>query len=211
VSALSPLLDSNTESAHVSEKLIASLKQFVPRLESTYARLMCEKMGLEPSEETLRDIVQPWLLILEEFKMDYSLSMRSLSDAGVKPDLDDGIVERWMSYSSITNQSGGCSKDNEDQKAFKERVSKWWNTYVSASKDSSDRTAKMNSVNPRYILRNNLVNTVIAQAQKGDFSGVNDYLQILENPFEEGTKDQQTRYGSVVPTEEQEIRCSCSS
>lgn len=47
------------------------------------------------------------------------------------------------------------------------------------------RRVKMNSVNPKYVLRNYLAQMAIDQAEAGDFSLVNELLDLLRHPYDE--------------------------
>lgn len=53
--------------------------------------------------------------------------------------------------------------------------------------DTSDeeRKARMDSVNPKYILRNYLCQSAIDAAEQGDFSEVNNLIRLMKNPYED--------------------------
>ena len=48
-----------------------------------------------------------------------------------------------------------------------------------------ERKARMDSVNPKYILRNYLCQSAIDAAEQGDFSEVNNLLRLMKRPYEE--------------------------
>lgn len=67
----------------------------------------------------------------------------------------------------------------------------------------------MKIVNPKYILKNYIIEEAIQKAQNGDFSLVNDLLKIAQCPFDEH-KDFE-RYSKPTPQQFSNIKLSCSS
>ena len=74
----------------------------------------------------------------------------------------------------------------------------------------TEREARMNKVNPKYILRNYLAQNAIAQAGQGrDFSEVDRLLTLLKHPFDE--QPEMESYTAPPPDWAQHIEVSCSS
>lgn len=48
---------------------------------------------------------------------------------------------------------------------------------------TKNRLEKMKKTNPKYILRNSMIQDAIENAEQGDFTLVNDFLEIAHNPF----------------------------
>lgn len=48
-----------------------------------------------------------------------------------------------------------------------------------------ERKISMNSINPKYILRNYLCQSAIDAAEKGDFGEVRQLLKVMQCPFDE--------------------------
>ena len=68
----------------------------------------------------------------------------------------------------------------------------------------------MKQVNPKYILRNYMVETAIRKASDDqDYSEIDVLLNLLQNPFEE--HDDLAHYAGHPPEWAQQISVSCSS
>jgi uncharacterized protein YdiU (UPF0061 family) len=57
--------------------------------------------------------------------------------------------------------------------------------YVIYGGEQEARRARMNQINPKYVLRNYMAQQAIDKAAQGDFSEVNTMLQLLRNPYDE--------------------------
>jgi serine/tyrosine/threonine adenylyltransferase len=67
----------------------------------------------------------------------------------------------------------------------------------------------MKKVNPKYILKNYILQEAIEKAHDGDYSLVNDLLKIAQNPFYEHPDFE--RYAQCTPMKFANIKLSCSS
>lgn len=70
------------------------------------------------------------------------------------------------------------------------------------------RKEKMLKINPKYILRNYMLQDAIDKAENGDFSLVNNFLEIAHNPY--GEFKEFEHYTKPKP-EFEALKCSCSS
>ena len=57
--------------------------------------------------------------------------------------------------------------------------------YIVHGETFEQRKARMNRVNPKYVLRNYMAQQAIDKAVQGDYSEVQLLLQLLRNPYEE--------------------------
>ena len=73
----------------------------------------------------------------------------------------------------------------------------------------AERRARMNAVNPRFVLRNHLAEIAIQRAERGDFSEVQRLLAVLSRPFDE--QPDQADCAALPPDWAQTLAVSCSS
>ena len=66
---------------------------------------------------------------------------------------------------------------------------KWLRDYLQRSGRNSsspdDRRRRMNTINPKYVLRNYMAQVAIDKAQQGDFSLIHELLDLLRHPYDE--------------------------
>lgn len=64
-------------------------------------------------------------------------------------------------------------------------LTNYWERRLKDPITAEQRTALMNSVNPKYVLRNYLSQLAIDKSEQGDHSGVNELLEVLKTPYDE--------------------------
>jgi uncharacterized protein YdiU (UPF0061 family) len=79
--------------------------------------------------------------------------------------------------------------DEDKRAAAAADLEAWLARYAArASADSCDRAsrrARMNAVNPRYVLRNYLAQQAIDRAEQGDDAGVRELLDVMRHPYDD--------------------------
>lgn len=50
---------------------------------------------------------------------------------------------------------------------------------------STERSKKMNAVNPKYVLRNYMAQLAIDKAEEGDYSLIEELFELLKKPYDE--------------------------
>jgi len=73
----------------------------------------------------------------------------------------------------------------------------------------AQRRGSMRLVNPKFVLRNHIAQTVIEQAQAGDYTELNTLLEVLQKPFDE--QPLMERFAEPPPEGSERIAVSCSS
>ena len=132
------------------------------------------------------------LALLAEHGTDYTIFFRALSTfntAGDNTTLRDLMVNR---------------------NAFDAWAVRYAARLTAENSNAVERRARMNRVNPKYVLRNHLAQAAIEKAHTNkDFSEVDRLLAVLRRPFDE-QPDFET-YAAPPPDWAKDIAVSCSS
>jgi len=157
--------------------------------EKVYSEIMYAKMGLELEEENDKELFQWMLGALGGATIDYTAFFRKLSRYdGNKSDILDICVyrtslEEWL--------------DAYELRLDKEKLSK------------EKRHEKMLRVNPKYILKNHILQEAIDKAKEHDFSMIEELLEVAHSPFDE--HEELEYLAKPTPIESKNIKLSCSS
>lgn len=177
--ALSPLT-----AMEKMEKILAIYDKVYMRYFHYY---MCKKLGLEGTVEGDPELIEDMLDMLETLHVDYTLFFRTLShyDGDRKSLLRTGLyhepMDAWLDR-------------------YDERIS-----HI----DKTVRKKQMLAANPKYVLKNYILQEAIDAAGKGDFSVVDDLFKIAQNPFDEYPEFE--RWAEATPEAFKNKRLSCSS
>ncbi|MGA9665289.1 MAG: YdiU family protein [Gallionella sp.] len=184
--ALSPLV--------AKEKAHQVLDGYAPAYHRHYAELMGAKLGLEKILEDDIQLIGSLLDVMHDSQVDYTNLFRRLGDFDSAPDaaneklrdqfIDRAAFEAWASaYRARLQQQSGTDRE---------------------------RKARMDAVNPKYILRNYLAQNAIERAeQQRDFSEIDRLLALLAKPFDE--QPEMESYAAAPPDWAWQIEVSCSS
>ena len=71
-----------------------------------------------------------------------------------------------------------------------------------------ERLSNMKKINPKYILRNYMLQDAIDKAENGDYTLVNEFLKIAHNPYGE---HKEYEHYTKAKTGSEALKCSCSS
>jgi uncharacterized protein YdiU (UPF0061 family) len=150
--------------------------------------MMAVKLGFKTfMAETDDDLIGELVEILQLVETDMTIFFRKLASINSNTKLQYGeelpaaICDAYYEPEKIT-------------KEYKQRMNCWLQSYVKRLQHDALpdelRRQKMNSTNPKYVLRNYLAQLAIDKAEAGDFSMVGELLELLRNPYDEQpTKD----------------------
>lgn len=180
--ALSPIIN-------YEEAIIVLNKVYGEVYESEYLTIMYKKMGLYKSYKEDIELLKRMLLSLEKATIDYTAFFRKLS------------------------HYNGNQNEILQMATFQIPLQEWLNAYdIRLQKEDISQQEKkdnMLAVNPKYILKNHILQEAIDKANDGDFTMVNNLLYVAHNPFDE--HEEFEHFTKPTPEKYKNIKLSCSS
>jgi uncharacterized protein YdiU (UPF0061 family) len=158
----------------------------------TVLGLWRQKLGLREAREQDRELVNLFLNILDRGHNDFTRCFRALAGVSTRDDAAPAVRDE------IT-----------DVAAFDAWLADYRARLRGENSDDAERAARMNAANPKYVLRNHLLQTAIERAQQGDVSEVARLFGILRKPFDEQPEFES--YNALPPDWARQISVSCSS
>lgn len=154
-----------------------------------YIKEMRKKLGLEQELDDDIELIKELVGALQDAYVDNTEFFRTLSN------YDD---DRSLMYDIAMNP---VAVDNW-LKLYDERLTK-------EKRSPSQRKKAMLKVNPKYVLKNYMLQEAIELAERGDFSMVQTLLYIAQNPYDELPEFE--HFAQETPEEHKNIGLSCSS
>ena len=162
------------------------INQFIGKFRIKYYQSMCEKIGISYHEDDAKFLLDMFSM-LEECNMDYT------------------VFFYYLSHDNIN----GIRVMSSDINTF----NIWFNKYLRRIKKENiskeKRLKKMQTINPKYVFKNYMLQDAIDAARNGDYTLVNDFLEIAHNPYAEHKAYE--KYALPTPKELGGYICSCSS
>ena len=192
-SAFLPLLELSHDANDAQSLLRDALEGFTVVYATTWQSLFRQKLGLSTSQDEDIHLIERLLQAMHDSKVDFTHFFRQLS-----------YVQQTQNIQTISIR---------DHFIDRESIDKWLSDYMyrlqSENSIDEERQRAMNSVNPKYILRNHLAQIAIERAQQHDFSEVKKLLELLSNPFDEHIEFEE--YAIPPPANLEKVEVSCSS
>jgi uncharacterized protein YdiU (UPF0061 family) len=175
------------------DAIYAALQAYPPRFASAMVARFAAKLGLSGPEDGDVALIEDLLRLMAEAQADFTITFRRLCDFDSSPAAANSSVRDLF----------------VDRTAFVA----WGGRYAARLRregaSDAERSLRMRSVNPRYVLRNHLAEAAIRAAETGDFSATESLRAVLQRPFDE--QPEAAAYGDFPPEWAQQIEVSCSS
>ncbi len=166
--ALAPLCDS-------TDGLKAGLERYRVAFEAADRDTIARKLGLRECRDDDVDLMQQLYTRLSEADVDMTLFFRALAD--VDPQAPDLTVFDAAFYDPARRDAHAVS--------FHEWLQRHAARVREDEADPAQRRVRMNTANPRYVLRNYLAQQAIERAEQGDMGGVHELLEVMRRPYED--------------------------
>ncbi len=183
--ALLPLIE--------KDALKAVLETYQPLYEQAYLTHMRAKLGLVNERAEDAPFMRDLLDLLQESHADYTMVFRELS--------------------AFSSAEGAANERLRELFLNRDRFDEWAMRYRdrlrSEQSRDGERQARMNRVNPKYVLRNYLAQVAIEKAQHKDFSEIERLYTLLQHPYSD--QPGMDAYAAPPPNWGKHLAVSCSS
>jgi serine/tyrosine/threonine adenylyltransferase len=181
--SLLPLVAGPKEAA--SEQLLAALEPYKTEFAQAMVAGLRAKLGLRDELDDDAALADELLALMAEDRADFTITWRRL---GALPAARDCFLQRDKFDAWAERYRARLARENSD---------------------GAERAARMNQVNPKFVLRNHLAQSAIESAQQGDYAPTQRLLKLLEHPFEEQPHNEAD--AGYPPDWAAQLEVSCSS
>ena len=182
-----------------SQFIAEELTNYQPTYNDYYRKLMGQKLGLEILDSEFKGLVNNLFQLLYNNSIDYSIFFRHLSD--MPRNFPKTLKQKF-----------------KDPQALDSWLSMYVRLIEREDPSLNTRTKKMNSINPKFILRNYLLQDATDKALKeSDFSEVERLRILLEDPYKDRPElfskygIESEHYAAETPPSSIEMQLSCSA
>lgn len=156
------------------DPLYAGLQRYMDMFEAEARSTIAGKLGLRTFEPGDAELMQKLQGLMHVAEIDMTLFFRALAE--FEPDAGSLLLE-------------SAFYDDAKRRGAEPELAEWLARYASRLRQDTlphaERRARMNAVNPLYVLRNYLAQQAIDRAEQGDASEIHALLDVLRRPYEE--------------------------
>ena len=165
---------------------VKPLEKILDRYKVDYEKqslqMMKDKLGLSVNDEDDGSLVGLLQDTLHQTETDMTIFFRNLANVSRDTKVDEGIQ-------FLEAVKDAFYQPEEMKGVVLEAWQKWFNLYLQRlqkeAQTDEERRVKMNTVNPKYVLRNYMAQLAIDAADEGDFSIVAELYSLMKMPYAE--------------------------
>lgn len=162
-----------------TEDLEAILNSYEDEYEKEYLQMMRNKLGLKKTIDSDKELINQLIQNLSARETDFTIFFRLLSSIKMEDSIEECISKIAFSFYTADN-----IKDVEP-----ENWTIWFTNYLNRLQldkiTDEERKINMNKTNPKYVFRNYIAQLIIDEAEKEDYTLLNEIYYLLKNPYEE--------------------------
>ena len=161
-----------------TEALQAGLDHYAATYRREFAAMTCAKFGFLRDTDASQELMAEAYALLVECALDYTIFFRALGDLPHMLPPDGDVVALL----------GDVGYDESRLVAHRAALDGWlrrWHAALDDGDTHAARRARMQAVNPRFVLRNYVAQLAIEQAEAGDETMILTLLEVLRRPYDE--------------------------
>ncbi|WP_271270939.1 protein adenylyltransferase SelO [Aliamphritea hakodatensis] len=156
------------------------LNSYSGKYQSAYYQMMCQKLGLNTSFSDSKDnLINSLEKLLTSAETDMTIFYRVLANTSLETDINGQLITLKNAYYESTQIND----------SYIQALKNWLNQYQKICAEENlapdERAKQMNTVNPKYILRNYLAQQASDKATEGDLSMLHALQEMIRNPYSE--------------------------
>ncbi len=158
--------------------LEAVLEEYRSGFPAEYLEMMLSKLGILKKNDNDQALVKELQVLMMVSQIDMTLFFRQLN-----------VFDSENPMVLISTISATSYLTSEEFKTYQDRWEKWLRLYSDRLSvetiSSEERIERMNTINPKYVLRNYMAQLAIDDADKGNYQLIDELYKLLKNPYDE--------------------------
>jgi serine/tyrosine/threonine adenylyltransferase len=155
------------------DPLQAGLQRYADAFDRADRGNVAAKLGLAQCLDEDVELMQALQLLLQRAEVDMTIFFRALADVDPDHPMLSLFAEAFY--------------DEAKRLDAAPQFADWLARYAARIRRDglprAERRARMNAANPRYVLRNYLAQQAIDRAERGDYAGIDELLDVMRSPY----------------------------
>lgn len=165
-----------------AEPLETILNTFAKKYDTDFIEMLLKKIGITSKNEVNELLIHQLLDNLQQTETDYTIFFRLLNQINKTDSVDDCLKKINLAFYNPEEIKG----------VILETWHFWFEKYIKILQEEAfsdeERKSQLNTINPKYVLRNYMAQMAIELAEKTDYSLINELYTLLLNPYDEQPK-----------------------